>query len=118
MSESAIVLRSLLLASSDLGDAVRFYRDVVGLALRFQDGDVYAEFDTGDIRLALAAPGDHPDPTRPLPVFKAPDLDAAVRRLVAGGAVVVGAAHDGAHERRALLQDPDGNAFVVYSHRS
>jgi hypothetical protein len=44
-------------------------------------------------------------------------VDTAVRDLVAAGAIVERPAHNGPHERRALLRDPDGNPLMVYASR-
>lgn len=113
-----LVLRSLLLPAEELDRAVRFYQDAVGLGLLMRDGGDYAELDAGGVKLALATPVDHPLPEAILPTFKTTDLEPAVARLTAGGAVVVTPARQSAHETRVVLRDPVGNPFVVYSTRS
>lgn len=118
MADPIIALRSLLLATGEMEESVRFYRDTVGLALLMRDGDRYAELDAGGLKLALAAPSDHPLPATPVPTFKAADVEAAVQSLMAGGASILVGPRPGAHEIRAVLRDPAGNAFVVYSSRS
>ena len=42
----------------DMDAAVAFYRDVLGLPLLRRDGDEWAEFDAGPIRLALHGGGE------------------------------------------------------------
>lgn len=107
-------LRSFLLPAGDLAESVSFYRDGLGLGVRMQDRDVYAELSAGPVKIALATPADHPVPGAALPVFRVPDVPAAVFRLVTGGAMVVSGPATGAHEIRAVLRDPAGNAFVLY----
>lgn len=108
-------LRSLLLPVADLAESVRFYRDGLGLGVRMQDRDVYAELSAGAVKIALATAADHPVPGVPLPVFRVPDVPAGVSRLVADGATVLSGPVTGEHEIRAVLRDPAGNAFVLYS---
>lgn len=115
MEASELTLRSLLLPALDLDRSLDFYRDSVGLPVRLRDGDRYAELDAGGLKFSLATPADHPLSATVLPTFKTGDVAAAVSRLVADGAVVVAPPAAGAHEIRAVLRDPAGNAFVVYS---
>jgi predicted enzyme related to lactoylglutathione lyase len=123
-------LRSVLCPVTDLDEAIRFYRDGLGLAVSFRDGDRFAALDAsgtgdgaatggsgGDIMLALAAPGE--DITGAVAAsFKVADVDAAARRLTAAGAQLVRGPEDGPHETRAVLRDPAGNQFVIYAPRS
>jgi lactoylglutathione lyase len=118
MADPGFSLRSLLLPAVELDDSVRFYRDSIGLALVMRDGDVYAELDAGGLKLALATASDHPVPTTPLPTFKTTDMDGALARLETGGASILASPRAGKHEVRAVLQDPAGNAFIIYSSRS
>jgi lactoylglutathione lyase len=58
----------------DMGAAVAFYRDVVGLKLRFQSPE-WSEFDTGETTLALhLANDDHPPGSAQIG-FRAEDLE-------------------------------------------
>jgi len=41
------------------------------------------------------------------------DLDSAALELTRTG-VMIGALEQGAHERRAVIQDPSGNKLVLY----
>jgi lactoylglutathione lyase len=101
----------------DMDEAVRFYRDVVGLPLRFESPH-WSEFETGEATLALHPsreadePADLP-PGRCRPGFRVQDLDAFHDRMRAAGvrcveepAVVFGT-------RMAQYEDPDGLPFSV-----
>jgi catechol 2,3-dioxygenase-like lactoylglutathione lyase family enzyme len=94
---------------SDMDAAVAFYGEVLGLPLLRRDGDEWAEFDAGPVRLALHGGADASAGNGTV-VFRVADLDQA--RLVLRGrraeldarvGEVVGLA------RFATARDPDGN---------
>jgi catechol 2,3-dioxygenase-like lactoylglutathione lyase family enzyme len=93
----------------DMDAAVVFYRDVLGLPLVRRDGDEWAEFDAGPVRLALhgAEASGHGGGTA---VFRVADLDVARIALRDSGASIED--HVGEVEgfaRFATVRDPDGN---------
>lgn len=98
---------------SDMQRSVAFYRDTLGLPLRF-DSEWWSEFETGGTRLCLhkANPGEPGVPTARGTChvgFAAPDLDAFHARMVSAGARVVEPPkmqEFGA--RMATYADPDG----------
>ena len=47
--------------------------------------------------------------------YKVDDLEAAVAQLCEAGAKLERAIEEGPHELRAVLRDPAGNAFILYS---
>ncbi len=96
----------------DMDAAVHFYTDVLGLALKFRDGDNWAAFDVGGSTLAVegGAPGGPGGATVSLRVD---GLDEVIAGLRARGATV-GGVNTGPHERRAELQDPAGNVLFLY----
>jgi lactoylglutathione lyase len=71
---------------SDMGKAVAFHRDMLGLALKFES-PFWSEFDTGDTVLALhAASEDHPAGSVQLG-FASDDLDAFYAAREANGII-------------------------------
>ena len=93
----------------DMDAAVAFYRDVLALTLTRRDGDEWAEFDAGPVRLALHGSADEV-PGSGTVVFRVDDLDDARLALRARGADVddrVGEVEGFA--RFATVRDPDGN---------
>ncbi len=104
---------------SDLEASVAFYRDVIGLRLKFVDAG-FAEFDTGGVRFAvyekrraawLTDQQVSPGPAAEL-AFVVDDLDAETRRLVGLGATLLSGPADRPWGHRTLhVADPDG--FVV-----
>lgn len=99
---------------ADLDSAERFYRESLGLDPMFRDGDRFCAFKSGDVTIALAA-GEEILSDRATVSYKVDDLEGAVAALCDGGASVERAIEEGPHERRAVLNDPSGNAFVIYA---
>ncbi|ROO85819.1 catechol 2,3-dioxygenase-like lactoylglutathione lyase family enzyme [Actinocorallia herbida] len=107
-------LGHVLLPVADLEAALAFYRDVLGLTVKFQDGDRYAALDgRGGSTIALAALSEQPVAGLPALGLKVSDVAGTAAALRAAGAPV-GEVTEGGHERRAVLRDPDGNVLVVY----
>lgn len=98
----------------DVAKAIEFYRDALGLPLKFADGGRYAALDGGRATLALAGPEEDVTNGQPAASFKVADVRATVGALAEAGATLVAAPAEGPHELRAVLADPWGNAFVVY----
>lgn len=110
-------LGNVLYPTADIEAAVAFYRDGLGLPLKFADGDRYAALDGGGATVALASAAEDVTGGRPAASFKVDDVPAAIERLVAAGATVSRPAEAGPHEVRAVLEDPWGNPLVVYAKR-
>lgn len=96
---------------------MRFYRDVLGLPLKFQDGSRWAQFDAGGASFAVSAAGEGPATAGAgaVVVFEVEDLEAALARLQARGVPVEGGPVDmGAHGRYLTLRDPSGNPVQLF----
>ena len=70
----------------DMDAAVAFYRDVLELPLVRRDGDEWAEFEAGPVRLALHGSSDDRRPGSGTVVFRVDDLDEARIVLARRGA--------------------------------
>ena len=104
---------------SDMSRSVAFYRDILGLPLKFQSPG-WSEFQTGATTLALhliraRGAGEGGAPGEPLAGtcsigFSVEDLAATHRELAARGAQFVRAPTEQANEgiRLAVCVDPDG----------
>ena len=106
---------------SDMQRAVSFYRDVLGLPLRFQSPG-WTEFDTDGATLALhaaaAAPGepgarDRLQPGRCRPGLGVPDLAAFHERMIEHGVSCIQEPTEVFGARVAQYVDPDGLAISV-----
>lgn len=96
----------------DMEAAVNFYTRVLGLTLKFRDGDHWAAFDVAGMTLAVegGAPGGAGGATVSLRVD---GLSSVVADVRARGASV-SEIETGPHERRATVTDPAGNRLVLY----
>jgi methylmalonyl-CoA/ethylmalonyl-CoA epimerase len=107
----------------DLGRAVSFYRDVLGLRFLFQAPPSLAFFDCGGVRLMLDSSEESRNPVRsPILYYHVDDLDAAFAEVSSGGAVVVARPHLVAtlpdHELwMAFLEDSERNLLALMSER-
>jgi predicted enzyme related to lactoylglutathione lyase len=97
---------------AEVRGALDFYARL-GLPLSFRDEERFAAFDAG-MMFALTAGGEDVTGGQAAVSFRVTDVDAAVVTVTAAGGTVVAPAHDGPHERRAVLADPWHNIFVVY----
>ena len=104
----------------DLGRAVEFYRDRLGLELLFKIPNA-AFFMCGDLRLMLAVPeSDEFDHPASILYYEVPDIAAAHAALVSGGISFRGEPHVIArmpdHELwMAFLDDSEGNVLALMS---
>lgn len=100
----------------DMDRAVAFYRDVLELPLVRREGESWAEFDAGSLRLALhgVVEGRSVTPGGATAVFEVEDLDRARRALEDRG--VQFHEHVGevaGYARFASFLDPDGNTVQI-----
>ena len=106
-------LRQVIQPVGDISRAVAFYSQLLGLPVRFVDGDRYAALEAGGAVLALAA-GQESIADRSAPAFKVANLDRLLAAVSIDGTIVRGP-EVGPHERRAVITDPWGNRLVVYA---
>jgi methylmalonyl-CoA/ethylmalonyl-CoA epimerase len=104
----------------DVGRAVEFYRDVLGLPFLFQIPNA-AFFDCGGVRLMLGTP-EKPEFDHPASIlyYRVPDLHAAHASLRAAGIATEDEPHRVArmpdHELwMFFLRDPEGNLLALMS---
>ncbi len=104
----------------DVGREVAFFRDVVGLELKFTDDSFhFASFDGGTVGFAIAGSGEAP-PSEPLPDrlsgigFVVDDVDAATREMKARGArFTMEPSRQAWGGYMAMFADPEGNIFYL-----
>lgn len=95
--------------AQDMDASVRFYSEVLGLSMKFRDGDNWAAFDVGGGTLALEGGA----PRGATVSLRVDGLAEVVDRLRGRGAMVSDIL-TGPHERRATLTDPAGNELILY----
>src|SRR5690606_3741140 len=112
-----------LFRSSDVGSALAFYRDVLGLEFLFEAGPQLALLQAGDVRIMLATPhGAGSAGANSILYFKVDDLDAVHETVVARGARSRRdpqlTARMGDHELWiSFIRDPDENLIGLMEER-
>jgi predicted enzyme related to lactoylglutathione lyase len=108
-------LQNAYYVTRDMERAVGFYRDALGLSLKFQDGAKWAQFDAGGVNFSLSAPEEAaPAAAGAVVIFEVDDLNAARTRLTANGATVMDSRDMGSHGRSLTFRDPDGNVVQLF----
>lgn len=113
----------IVVTVSDVGIALPFYRDALGLSFLFSAGPNLAFLDAGGVRLMLSTPqGAGSVGHNSILYFKVADIDAAHAAIVARGAVSERAPQLTAtlpdHELWiGFLRDPDGNLVGLMEER-
>jgi lactoylglutathione lyase len=121
----AVTLGYAIFFAADLERSIRFYRDSLGIPLRFST-DSYAEFQTDGAKFALYSRSHLPEligreaPPGPVPwpqgeiAFLVEDPDAEYERLRDSGVTILARPTDRPWgERTVHLSDPDGNVVEL-----
>jgi catechol 2,3-dioxygenase-like lactoylglutathione lyase family enzyme len=118
-------LNYLIVFVSDMSRSVAFYRDTIGLPLRFETPG-WTEFATDGATLALhaseapAVPGADPSripPGQARPGLNVPDIDAFHARMLARNVPCIEPPKDVFGARLAQYLDPDGLSISVGEER-
>lgn len=112
-------LSSVYYGVADMDRALAFYRDTLGLKIKFQDGDKWTQFDVAGQALAIATPA----PQQAAPgqgatvVLECDDLDATRAELIGRGITINETVDMGGHGRFFTLRDPDGNLVQMFARK-
>jgi predicted enzyme related to lactoylglutathione lyase len=108
-------LQNAYYITGDMDRAVAFYRDTLGLALTFQDGDKWAQMKAGDVNFSLSSPDEGAEgATGAVVIFEVDDIAASRDRIAAGGAEIVDQRDMGDHGKALTFRDPDGNLVQLF----
>lgn len=106
----------------DMGKAVAFYRDKVGLAVKYESAD-WVELDAGNVTIALRRYGSGPEGRPELGVgegatlvFEVDDIEAARTELQGQGVEFVGGIFEYGAVKLAAFKDLNGNVLQIYQH--
>ena len=104
------------LVVDDMNAAVAFYRDGLGLRLKFQDGQRWSEFDAGNgTTIALSSHEESGLGVKgPVVVFQASDAEGLAASLAARGADILARRDMGAHGCLIAIREPSGNIFQLF----
>ena len=101
----------------NMDEAIAFYENVLGLELKRHDGDRWAEFDVGGVKLALTnAKDDSGRPFNGHVAFRVTDVREWARENTQHLADVD--VESGPHEDTVSISGPGGHTIIVYSPRS
>lgn len=107
---------------ADMGKALGFYRDALGLTLAHTYEGIWAEFEVGGVTLALCGP---PWGTPPQPGYQGgasvalavDDVRASVDELRGKGVTIVQEAEESPVCLMATVADPDGNRLFLHQRK-
>ena len=101
----------------DMDAALTFYRDTLGLTVKFQDGAKWTQFDVGGTQVALAtpAPGQVEPGQNATVVLQVDDLAATRAQLAAQGIAVSEVIGMGSHGSFFTCRDPAGNVVQFFA---
>ena len=89
-------IRQIAVPVTDIVEATRFYRDVLGMRHLFDAPPQLSFFDCGGVQLMLSGPeggGKEADRQRPIIYYDARDIKATHAKLTAGGAATIQQPH-------------------------
>ena len=101
---------------ADMEEAVSFYRDILKLEVKFQDGDKWTQFDVNGQALAIATPAQqqvNPGEGATV-VFEVDNLGEHKQTLSAAGVEVGETVSMGGHGSFFTVRDPAGNLVQFF----
>lgn len=108
-------LQNAYYVTRDMDRAVSFYRDALGLNVKFQDGARWAQFDAGGVNFSLSSPEEAAAGAQgAVVIFEVDDIDAVRDRLEAQGATMLDGRDMGSHGRTLTFSDLDGNLVQLF----
>jgi catechol 2,3-dioxygenase-like lactoylglutathione lyase family enzyme len=106
----------------DMEGAVAFYRDKLGLPVKYQSAD-WAELDAGNVTIALRRYGSGPEGRPELGVgegatlvFQVDDIEATKAELEGRGLGFIGGVFEYGAVKLAAFEDLNGNVLQIYQH--
>lgn len=110
------------LAVADLEASTRFYREVLGLPVRLEAGDMRF-LQLGDLRLMLALPEGEEAGSDAILYLRVPELESAVEELRARGVDFLGEPRalgriGDVEVRGAFFRDPGGRLLALMEERA
>jgi predicted enzyme related to lactoylglutathione lyase len=97
--------------------SLAFYGDVLGMKLKFRDGEKWAQFDANGGRFALSSPEEAGPAasSNTVIVFEVEDLAAGRAALEQAGAPILAVRDMGGHGSVLTARDPDGNVIQFFA---
>ena len=108
----AIKRVSTVVGAVNLAGSVAFWKTVLGTDPTFVDGERWAQFDIGPVRLSLGAGSENPGGAAVM--VSVDDLDGFCADLRSAG-IDPGPETTGPHERRVTFRGPAGETVIAYA---
>ncbi len=101
----------------DMDKAVSFYQDMLGLSLKFRDGNRWTQFDLNGVGVALADPSESAAPSGggATVVLEVDDLVAMREKLSVADIPLSKIVDMGAHGKYFTVRDPAGNMVQIFA---
>jgi len=110
-------LGMIILPVDNLDTALTFYRDCLGMKVKFRDQNRYCSLTSGNFTLGLATREDRIT-DHPTLAFHTDNLHLALDQLISRGANQGAGVTVEENANRCVLTDPDGNEFIIYQSNS
>lgn len=111
-------LQNVYLAARDVGAQSAFYEAVLGLPLKFRDGDRWVQYQTGEAGgtgFSLACLEEaSPATSGAVLVFEVQDFDGVQALVQHAGGEVTGMRDMGSHGAVLSMRDPEGNTVQLF----
>jgi predicted enzyme related to lactoylglutathione lyase len=109
-------VQSVYYTVKDMDRAVSFYESAFDLKLKFRDGDKWAQFDGGNVSIALSSPAESASTEGGAVVaLEVDDLAAHEAKLMAAGATLLSKRDMGGHGVVAAFRDSEGNIVQLFA---
>jgi catechol 2,3-dioxygenase-like lactoylglutathione lyase family enzyme len=101
----------------NMDEAVAFYKDVLGLNVKFRDGNRWTQFDVNGVAVALADPseGSVPPGGGATVVLEVDNLMETREMLIQKGIPVNDVVDMGGHGKYFTAKDPAGNVVQIFA---
>ena len=101
----------------NMDQAVAFYKDTLGMSVKFRDGNRWTQFDVNGVGVALADPseGSVPPGGGATVVLEVDSLAEMREKLIQSGAHVNAIVDMGGHGKYFTTKDPAGNIVQIFA---
>lgn len=111
-------LQNAYYVTRNMDRAVAFYTETLGLPMKFQDGENWAQFDAGGVNFSLSSPDEGgPVDAGAVVIFEVDDISVFAQRLTQAGAEIVAQRDMGGHGQSLSFRDPDGHLVQLFQRR-